>query len=458
MATDISFCVVSFLLSSFFFLHSYSQESQPLPSSEREALEIIIGGGTSDYAPAPSPSEYDNPPADCPPPPPPPCPPPPPPPTPTTRLDRARIVLLKFATTVDDPKGFTRNWKGPNPCTYNGVKCDNYPNSNERAVSGLDFNPAAFSGRNGSSLSLSGILGIPELTFFHANSNNFTGLIPSQITKYDYFFELDLSNNKLQADFPMEILSAKKLVFLDLRFNRFTGPLPSQLFEMDLDIIFVNNNLFCQSLPSNFGSTPARFLTFANNKFTGPIPCSIGQASKTLTEVLFLGNQFSGCLPYEIGFLQKATVFDVSDNSLTGPIPQSFACLGNIRFLNLANNKFYGSVPESVCDLPGIRSDGNLSLSGNYFTEVGPKCKKLIKSRVLDVSKNCIPWLPNQRSKEECGAFLSCVKPCANAKSLNYVPCQRKWSSMAEKTVSPPPTPVTYESLNPNPRPHRLLL
>ncbi|KAL2477280.1 Leucine-rich repeat (LRR) family protein [Forsythia ovata] len=89
-------------------------------------------------------------------------------------------------------------------------------------------------------------------------------------------------------------------------------------------------------------------LTLANNKFIGPIPKSIGlgQASKTLIEVLFLNNQLSGCLPCEIGLLGKTRVFDVSRNFLTGPIPQSFACLFKMEILNLANNQFYGPVPE----------------------------------------------------------------------------------------------------------------
>ena len=141
---------------------------------------------------------------------------------------------------------------------------------------------------------LTGILdSIPELTFFHVNSNNFSGAIPTDITKYKFFFELDLSNNKLEGEFPKEVLQPKpkdqQLVFLDLRFNSLCGPIPPQLFDLDLDVIFINNNKFSGHLPDNFGSTPARYLTFANNQLTGPIPASIGKASKTLTEVLFLG-------------------------------------------------------------------------------------------------------------------------------------------------------------------------
>lgn len=418
-------------------------------SEKRETLEIIIGGGGS---PAPSPAE-------CPPPPPPPC--PPPPPKPLSRLEKARRVLLKFKTLIDDPKGYTRNWNEhtTDTCKFNGIRCATYPNSHEKAVAGLDFNTARLSGKNGTVLSLTGILdSIPELTFFHVNSNNFSGAIPTQITKFPFFFELDLSNNKLVGEFPKDVLQSKQLVFLDLRFNKLYGPIPPQLFQMDLDVIFINDNSFNQYLPENFGSTPARYLTFARNQLTGPIPRSIGNASKTLTEVLFLGNKFEGCLPYEIGYLKKAVVFDVSQNFLTGPIPYSFACLEKIQFLNLANNKFYGPVPESVCLLPGIRNNGNLSLANNYFTELGPACWKLIKSNVLNVTNNCIPGLPNQKSRKECYDFLYHVKPCPNHEFLSYIPCKTHWQKQSQKnaphSTASPPEPVTYKSL----KPHRLRL
>nr|KYP45094.1 Uncharacterized protein At4g06744 family [Cajanus cajan] len=385
----------------------------------------------------------------CPPPPPPPvmCPPPPP----VTRLRRAGKVLRKFRVGIEDPSGYTSNWKGREICKYKGVRCGTYPKAKERAVAGIDLNGAGLSGKNGTALRLSGILGaIPELTFFHVNSNGFTGAIPTDITKYKYFFELDLSNNKLEGEFPKEVVESKQLVFLDLRFNHLCGPIPAQVFQLPfLDVLFINNNKFNGILPDNFGSTPARYLTFANNQLTGPIPSSIGQASKTLTEVLFLGNHFEGCLPYQIGYLKKATVFDVSINLLTGPIPHSFGCLESIRYLNLEQNQFYGEVPEMVCQLPGLRNKGNFSLSYNYFTQVGPACRTLIKNNVLDVSYNCILGLPNQRPHGECTHFFSQLKPCPNPKYLHYVPCKGYYPQIYTTTPSPPP-PITYNSLIPH--------
>ncbi|KAK7317853.1 hypothetical protein RJT34_02426 [Clitoria ternatea] len=434
-------------------------ESEALGVPEkRETLEIIIGGGGS---PSPSPSPET------------PC--PPPPPALSPRLIKARKVLLKFKSLIDDPDCYTKNWlPNESPCQYNGIRCADFPKDNERAVAGIDLNRARIAGKNGCLFPLesSGVLGdIEELTFFHVNSNNFTGSLSRNVLNFQYFFELDLSNNKISSAFPDEVLQATQLVFLDLRFNQLQGTIPSKLFEKDLDVIFVNNNKFTGCLPENFGSTPARYLTFANNQLTGQIPKSIGygNTSKSLTEVLFLGNKFDGCLPYEIGNLKKVVVFDVSKNLLTGPIPLSFGCLNKIQFLNLAHNKFYGCVPDNLCQIPSLRKNGNLSLSDNYFNEVGPSCWSLIKSKVLDVSRNCIPGLPNQRSHQECYEFYHKEKkPCPNPASLNFIPCKGYWqgqgqeqeqeqkqstSNVPEATGSPP-EPVIYKTL----KPHRLRL
>ncbi|KAJ6385694.1 hypothetical protein OIU77_028806 [Salix suchowensis] len=184
----------------------------------------------------------------------------------------------------------------------------------------------------------------------------------------------------------------------------------------------------------------------------------VSAVPENLLEVLFLNNELEGCLPYEIGKLNKAVVFDVGGNKLTGPIPHSFACLEKMDRLNLAVNEFYGPVPEMVCDLPRLT---NLSLSHNYFTQVGPMCMKLIKKKILDVRMNCILGLPGQRSAAECAKFFSKHKPCPNARSLSYIPCRKGGFSRSsltsdQQSMAPAAAPITYDALIP--RKHKLLL
>ena len=251
------------------------------------ALDIGIGIGIGGNGKTPPPSESP----DCntpPPSPPPPLPPPPPPPTlpppppmpkpprkqppstsptkpPALRFESERIRIAYFvikdykSRIENDPLQVKKTWVGTDVCNYKGFNCDVVPNyGKQRGVSGLSFNNFNFSGRR---LSLDGLVEkLPDLTFFHANSNFFFSTIPKLISTVNFFYELDLSNNKFTGPFPSEVLGAVNLTFLDIRFNNYYGPIRSELFDMDIiTAIFLNNNKFNQDIPANLGNTPARY-------------------------------------------------------------------------------------------------------------------------------------------------------------------------------------------------------
>ena len=122
-------------------------------------------------------------------------------------------------------------------------------------------------------------------------------------------------------------------------------------------------------LPENIGNTHLLFLTLANNKFSGTLSRSIFKAFSSLAEVLLLNDQLTGCIPYEIGLLKEAVVFDAGNNQLTGHLPFSLACLENLQQLNFAGNLLFGTVPEVLCELGKLV---NLSLSDNYLYMLPP--------------------------------------------------------------------------------------
>ncbi|XP_019195457.1 PREDICTED: uncharacterized protein At4g06744-like isoform X2 [Ipomoea nil] len=425
-----------FLFSLPLFLEATISISSP-GENKRAALEIIIS-----FTPPPSSAPEPTcppplpPPPECPPPLPPPPPPPKQPPSPsfpfpfeTSELRRIERVIKRFRRTIiHDPTGITKTWTGKdqlckNSSAYIGYICYNTTKDNRLAVGGINFNGRHL-GNSTNPLSLEKYVEqFKDLVVLHVNSNNFVGTIPSgiSVSNLPTLFELDVSNNKLSGPFPEHVLAATNLTYLDLRFNTFHGQLPPQVFTLDLDALFLNNNGFSGSLPDNLGRTPVFFLTLANNYFTGQIPRSIGDASKYLLEVLFLNNELSGCLPWEIGKLKNATVFDASKNQLTGPIPHSFGCLKKLQILNLSTNKMYGAVPESLCVLGDLEE---LSLGSNYFTQVGEECRKLIAKKILDVKNNCILGLPNQRSPQECSDFFSKhMQRCSDEKTmLSHLP------------------------------------
>ncbi|KAG8065105.1 hypothetical protein GUJ93_ZPchr0004g39097 [Zizania palustris] len=348
------------------------------------------------------------------------------------RLYKAYLVIQKFKRTVTcDPMGITDSWHGTDLCGhtgkfYKGFYCERPPKIQDRTIASVDFNGYILQAP-----SLKGFVDqLPDLALFHANSNNFGGAVPD-LSRLQYFYELDLSNNKLApCSFPTDVLQLRNATFVDIRFNSFYGELPAGVFCSfpQVQAIFVNNNQFSGRLPDNIGDSPVNYLSLANNKFNGEIPKSISRTANTLFEVLFLNNKLSGCLPYELGLLAKATVIDAGTNQLTGPIPASFACLHKVEQLNLANNLLYGEVPDALCKLASSWSGSlkNLTLSDNYITSLGSCCWDLIKQGKLNVDHNCIPWAPNQRSHEECVSFFHRTNTAACPVNT-YVPCHPKY-------------------------------
>ncbi|CAN6232462.1 unnamed protein product [Urochloa humidicola] len=221
----------------------------------------------------------------------------------------------------------------------------------------------------------------------------------------------------------------------------------------DSKALLLNYSDLSGPLPANIGFSKLSYLALANNKLTGPIPPSIEHLQYSLFEVL-LNNQLSGCLPHELGMLHKATVIDAGKNQLTGPIPSSFSCLSSVEQLNLDENRLYGQVPNSLCKLAAGPTGrlANLTLSGNYFTSVGPACAALIKDGVLDVKNNCIPGLAGQRRPAECAAFQSQLKTCPAAESAQ-VACPAGVATGAptppgERKVREYSSYVTYATLH----------
>jgi hypothetical protein len=95
--------------------------------------------------------------------------------------------------------------------------------------------------------------GLPDLALFHAYSNDFGGAVPS-LRSLQYFYELNLSNNKLApAAFPTDVLGLTNATFVDIRFNSFHGKLPTGIFCSfpKVEAIFINNNF-----TSSWGACP----------------------------------------------------------------------------------------------------------------------------------------------------------------------------------------------------------
>ncbi|KAI3705102.1 hypothetical protein L1987_75334 [Smallanthus sonchifolius] len=315
---------------------------------------------------------------------------------PNPKLQKAYYALQAWKHSItSDPRGFTSNWYGPHVCNYTGVYCaPSLDDPHITTVAGIDLNHANISGSLPEDLGL-----LTDLALFHINSNRFCETVPKSFEKLGLLYELDISNNLFSGDFPSVVLSLPSLKFLDIRYNRFKGEVPSKLYDLKLDAIFINNNLFDVRIPKNLGNSPVSVIVFANNNIKGCLPSSIKKMAKTLNELILVNVSLSGCLTPEIGSLKKLTVFDVSYNSLVGMLPESIEEMKSLEQLNVAHNKFSGEIPASICSLPKLE---NFTYSYNYFSGEPKICLKLSDR---DDRKNCIPERPAQRKETECKAF-----------------------------------------------------
>ncbi|KAK3040316.1 hypothetical protein RJ639_029370 [Escallonia herrerae] len=81
----------------------------------------------------------------------------------------------------------------------------------------------------------------------------------------------------------------------------------------------------------NLGISPAPRTKLANNRLSGEIPYSFGYMVPGLKEILFLNNQFTGCIPQVVGLWQDLQVFVLSFNSWMGHFPDSISCFNEIQ-------------------------------------------------------------------------------------------------------------------------------
>jgi hypothetical protein len=131
-----------------------------------------------------------------------------------SRLEKAYVALqaLKRAIT-DDPKKLTKNWCGPDVCSYFGVYCAAAPDDScQRTVAGVDLNHGDLAGTLPEELGL-----LSDLAVFHLNSNRFSGSLPDAIRSLHLLHEIDVSNNQLSGPFPSQLLCLPNVQYVDIR-------------------------------------------------------------------------------------------------------------------------------------------------------------------------------------------------------------------------------------------------
>ncbi|KAL5972681.1 hypothetical protein ACLOJK_039486 [Asimina triloba] len=262
-------------------------------------------------------------------------------------------------------------------------------------------------------------LTLPNLQFFLAGLNKFTGPIPASIGNASALQRITLSNNSLSGPVPPTIGNLKLLTRLVLGRNRLGSVGTNDLDFItplnncsNLQVLALSQNRFTGVLPASLAnlSTSLQFLLFGANKISGRIPPGIGNLAKLiqlameenffsgvipnsiakiggLQQLSLFGNRFSGQIPHSIGNTTPLMEVSLQNNRLTGPIPKSIGDLRHLQILGLGNNRLTGTIPKEVVSLFSLSI--YLDLAGNaLFGPLPAEVGNLVNVQFLDVSEN----------------------------------------------------------------------
>eukprot|EP00258_Populus_trichocarpa_P029843 XP_024445862.1 probable leucine-rich repeat receptor-like serine/threonine-protein kinase At3g14840 isoform X3 [Populus trichocarpa] len=138
------------------------------------------------------------------------------------------------------------------------------------------------------------------------------------------------------------------VISIVLKAQNLGGSLPSDLGRFPyLQEIDLSRNYLNGTIPAEWGATPLATISIIGNRLTGPIPKEIGNIS-TLANFTVEFNQLSGVLPPELGNLTRLEKMHLSSNYFTGQLPATFEKLTTLKDFRIGDNNFTGQIPNLI--------------------------------------------------------------------------------------------------------------
>ncbi|KAM0933479.1 putative protein kinase RLK-Pelle-LRR-XII-1 family [Dioscorea sansibarensis] len=231
---------------------------------------------------------------------------------------------------------------------------------------------------------------LSKLQVLSLSENTLSGFIPSELGNISSLNGLYLFNDGLEGRIPQDWGKLTSLKIFQVGANRLSGEIPPSLYNISsIQFLTAGDNQLVGSLPpSMFQTLPnLQMLILNDNRLHGRIPASLSNATE-LVELDLKGNNFSGIVPSELGFLRNLYWINLGLNQLEARTAEDwrfFTSLTNCSLLGtvgLGSNRFSGELPVSIANLSATL-DG-ISIANNQISGSIPEgIDKLVNLTVL---------------------------------------------------------------------------
>ncbi|KAH7846283.1 hypothetical protein Vadar_012102 [Vaccinium darrowii] len=205
-------------------------------------------------------------------------------------------------------------------------------------------------------------------------TNQLTGSLPEKLGSWAEFDYIDVSTNFLTGVIPPEMCNRGTMKELLMLQNRFTGGIPASYGNCtSLTRFRVSDNSLSGIVPRGIWGLPnVGLIDIGSNRLEGPITSDIGNA-KSLAQLWVYDNQLSGKLPPDISRATGLIEINLSDNRFSGDIPETIGDLKELNSLQLQNNNFSGRIPDTIssCAALNLINFAHNSLSGEIPATIG---------------------------------------------------------------------------------------
>ncbi|KAH9323019.1 hypothetical protein KI387_017658 [Taxus chinensis] len=270
--------------------------------------------------------------------------------------DQQSLLALKPAIT-SDPENYLANWNTDVPfCNWTGVTCS----PDLQRVVELSLTDMGLDG------TISPVVGnLSALEKLNLEDNLLHGNIPVELSLLPRLWMLDLGDNSLTGTIPSSFGNLSALIEFDSSSNHLHGRIPPQVGMLaQLKRLYLYGNQLSGIIPSSLGNLSNLIqLDLRGNRLEGRIPARIGMLTKLQT-LRLSANQLSGTIPVEICMLTELDALYLNKNQLSGTIPVEVGMLTQLDTLYLGHNQLSGTIPSTIGNLTALT---DLRLSSNHF-------------------------------------------------------------------------------------------